>query len=374
MRSKLETTLHTGYANFKICGIPSINEETFPTEDTVSNSGWKYRRASFPVKIGDSNSIYVQMMGGRASDHPVVYSRNKDGQTMEVEWSMRTNEEVLKNIDPFQFIRISLEKDANGKLIEKRFLSEVDAIEYLAEHMSNHKVVITGQVEYSYYNGSVQRSLNITGIFLAKDDEEPVCQLRQTYLLDSQSLPKKWESVLEEDKKLTINAFVPQYISKYDGKKIKRTMALPQQIVVRPKKNDDDRAKKAIQKLFVVDKKVVREIHLLNKMVYGYEKTTGNVKITPELQDLIDLRLMTEEQIQSEATISGQKIDETILVRPIVRGDKKTDGGTLPYMTDRYAPEALVVLDDEEETDSVFTEDEDDNVTQDPFSDDDLFS
>lgn len=373
MKTKLETELRTGYANFRICGLPSINEETFPTEDKVSDSGWKYRRASFPVKIGDTCSIYVQMMGGRASEDPVVYSRNKDGQPMQVKWSLRNNEEVLSNIDSRQFIRIGIEKDEQGKLIKKEFLSEVDAIDYLAEHMTNEKVVVTGRVEYSYYNGAVQRSLNITGIFLAKEDEEPCSNLRQTYLLDSHALPAKWEKKFEEEKQLTINAFVPQYISKYDGKSIKRTMALPQQFVVRFKAADD-RTKKAIKKLFVVDKKVVREMNLLNKIIYGYEKTTGAVEITPELQDLIDCGLMTEEQIQSEATISGQKVDETVFVRPIIRGDRE-NGGTLPYMTDRYAPEALVVLDDDEEDqDTIFTEDEDENVSQDIFTDDDLFA
>lgn len=367
-KAKLETELHSGYASFRLCGKVSISEDTFPKEDKKSASGWKYRRSSFPVKVGDSNLIYVQMMGGRSSDNPVVYVMNKDNKATTINWDLRNNEEVLENISPRSFMRFYLEKDESGKLVEKRFISEIDAIEYLSEHLKNdEKVKVNGQIEYSHYNGQIQRSFNITSISLAKDDDENYAYIQQTYLADSHAIPRKWEKFLEENGEVKLNLYVPQYISKEDGKEVKQTLALPQVLTIKAN-GDTERVKKIVDKYFTVDKNVVRELTLQNNVVYGYEKTTGKVKITEELQDLIDLGLMTEEQIQNEATISGEKVNETILDHPIVRMDD--NGNTTTLVKDKYAPEALIISASEESEDEVTEESNED----DPFSDEDLFS
>lgn len=383
-KTKLETELHGGYASFRFCGTVSVNEDTFPKEDTTSDSGWKYRRASFPVKISDSNSLYVQMMGGRASTNPVVYVRNKEGQPIQLKWDMRNNADVQKNVDPNDFIVIRIEEDDNGKLLAKTFVSEVDAIDYLADHLSDGaKVHIGGNVEYQRYNGEVSRSFNVNRITLAKEETKPYALMQQTYLVDANALPRKWEKTLEEEHQIKLNVFVPQYIGKENGKTIKRTLALPQQITFKADPNDLEAKTRAVEKMFKVDKKIVREIVLQNKVVYGYEQSTGNIEITPELQELIDLHIMTEEQIKEEATVTGKKVDETIFDHPVIRKD--SDSSKL-FGFDRYAPEALIIPDDDEdevvesEEEKVFEEDgaSNDGAGQsdevDPFADDELFS
>lgn len=381
-KTKLETELHGGYASFRFCGTVSVNEDTFPKEDTTSDSGWKYRRASFPVKISDSNSLYVQMMGGRASTNPVVYVRNKEGQPIQLKWDMRNNADVQKNVDPNDFIVISIEEDDSGKLLAKKFVSEVDAIDYLADHLSDGtKVHVGGNVEYQRYNGEISRSFNVNRITLAKEETKPYALMQQTYLVDAHALPRKWEKTLEEDRQIKLNVFVPQYVGKENGKTIKRTLALPQQITF--KAENVDKGIKAVEKLFKVDKKVVRELPLQAKVIYGYEQSTGNIEMTPELQELVDLGIMTEEQIKSEATVTGKKVDETIFDHPVIRKDGDT---TKLYGLDRYAPEALIIPDDDEdevvesEEEKVFEEDgaSNDGAGQsdedDPFADDELFS
>lgn len=381
-KTKLETELHGGYASFRFCGTVGVNEDTFPKEDTTSDSGWKYRRASFPVKISDSNSLYVQMMGGRASTNPVVYVRNKEGQPIQLKWDMRNNADVQKNVDPNDFIVIRIEEDDSGKLLAKKFVSEVDAIDYLADHLSDGtKVHVGGNVEYQRYNGEISRSFNVNRITLAKEETKPYALMQQTYLVDAHALPRKWEKTLEEDRQIKLNVFVPQYVGKENGKTIKRTLALPQQITF--KAEDVDKGIKAVEKLFKVDKKVVRELPLQAKVIYGYEQSTGNIEMTPELQELVDLGIMTEEQIKSEATVTGKKVDETIFDHPVIRKDGDT---TKLYGLDRYAPEALIIPDDDEdevvesEEEKVFEEDgaSNDGAGQsdedDPFADDELFS
>lgn len=381
-KTKLETELHGGYASFRFCGTVSVTEDTFPKEDTTSGSGWKYRRASFPVKISDSNSLYVQMMGGRASTNPVVYVRNKEGQPIQLKWDMRNNDDVQKNVNPNDFIVIRIEEDDDGKLIAKKFVSEVDAIDYLADHLvDGTKVHIGGNVEYQRYNGEVSRNFNVNRITLAKEETKPYAFMQQTYLVDAHALPRKWEKTLEEDHQIKLNVFVPQYIGKENGKTIKRTLALPQQITF--KAENAEKGIKAVEKFFKVDKKVVRELPLQVKIIYGYEQSTGNIEMTPELQDLIDLGIMTEEQIKSEATVTGKKVDETVFDHPVIRKDGDY---SMFYGLDRYAPEALIIPDDNEdevaesEEEKVFEEDGVSNDVaeqsdeEDPFADDELFS
>ena len=77
-KAKLEKELKPGIARFTARGRASISSDTFPAQTTESKSGWVYKRVGFPVKIGDSNSIYVQMMGGYSKRKPVVHVFNKD--------------------------------------------------------------------------------------------------------------------------------------------------------------------------------------------------------------------------------------------------------------------------------------------------------
>lgn len=149
-KTKLETELRSGISRFVLRGTAVIDDKTFPREDTVSDSGWKYRRSSFAIKVGDNNYQYVEIMGGRSSENPVIYTMNNDNEPFQVKWDLRTNKTVLENIPNREFIRIAIEKqEGSDKVTLKKFLSPVDAIEYLAEHLEDGTPVeIRGDVEY----------------------------------------------------------------------------------------------------------------------------------------------------------------------------------------------------------------------------------
>ena len=181
-QSNLETELHSGVSRFSAYGKVSISADTFPTDAVKAASGYTYKRVSFPVSVGDNNTIYVQMMGGYSPKKPVIYARNTDNDPIEVNWDLRTNENILENIADRSFVKVRLEKDADGKLIEKKFLSEFDAITYMADHLKDgQQVYIGGEVEYRHYNGQIQRSFNITTVGLDEnEDRKSSAQLTQT--------------------------------------------------------------------------------------------------------------------------------------------------------------------------------------------------
>lgn len=63
MATKLLTELQNGVAQFRVRGKVSINENTFADGVQTSNSGWVYERVGFAVKVGETNSTYVCLLG-----------------------------------------------------------------------------------------------------------------------------------------------------------------------------------------------------------------------------------------------------------------------------------------------------------------------
>lgn len=380
MQNNLETELRSGVSRFSAYGKVSISADTFPTDAVKAASGYTYKRVSFPVSVGDNNTIYVQMMGGYSPKKPVIYARNTDNDPIEVNWDLRTNENILENIADRSFVKVRLEKDADGKLIEKKFLSEFDAITYMADHLKDgQQVYIGGDVEYRHYNGQIQRSFNMTTVALDEnEDRKPSAQLSQTYLIDSTSVDRDWEDQLEEKKQLVVNAYVPQYVGKHEGKQIKKTLAFPQQFVLKATDENMDKRKAIVKRFLLTDEDVIRELSLLCDLVDGYEESTGNVELSDDLKELIQLGFMTEEAAEKQMTIGGNRVRETVLVRPMLR---RNNGQPELMMEDKYAPEALVFLQaimDDEEIDDPFppedetaesTESKDENVTT-SFEDD----
>ena len=380
MQNNLETELRGGVSRFSAYGKVSISADTFPTDATKAASGYTYKRVSFPVSVGDNNTIYVQMMGGYSPKKPVIYARNTDNDPIEVNWDLRTNENILENIADRSFVKVRLEKDADGMLIEKKFLSEFDAITYMADHLKDgQQVYIGGDVEYRHYNGQIQRSFNMTTVALDEnEDRKPSAQLSQTYLIDNTSVDSDWEDQLEEKKQLVVNAYVPQYVGKHEGKQIKKTLAFPQQFVLKATDENMDKRKAIVKRFLLTDEDVVRELSLLCDLVDGYEESTGNVELSDDLKELIKLGFMTEEAAEKQMTIGGNRVRETVLVRPMLR---RNNGQPELMMEDKYAPEALVFLQaimDDEEVDDPFppedetaksTESKDENVTT-SFEDD----
>ena len=271
-KTKLETELRSGISRFVLRGTAVVDDKTFPREDTVSDSGWKYRRSSFAIKVGDNNYQYVEIMGGRSSENPVIYTMNNDNEPIQVKWDLRTNKTVLENIPNREFIRIAIEKqEGSDKATLKKFLSPVDAIEYLAEHLEDGTPVeIRGDVEYQQYNGRTQQRLNVTQIYLKNPENDDLATMSQMYLVDSNALPRQWKKKIEEDGQIKVNLFVPQYVGKYNGKNIKKTVAMPQQIVIKTNEDDENHEKfmSKVEEWFTVKKGVVRKIDIVTKLFF----------------------------------------------------------------------------------------------------------
>lgn len=351
MHEKLKK-LQYGVNKFKVMGKAVITEKSFG-KPTTSNSGYKYVRDSFAVDAGEGKRPYVTIMGGynETTKGFKGYS-SKEKKYVDIKWDFRHNEEILADIAPSSFLRVSLEQDENGKLIEKKFLDYIEAAEYLEEHLSNEmEIGVSGDVEYNHYNGKISRNYNVTNIWAnleRKQDDgsmqrrSPMTQLIQTYLLDATSLKSGWKSELKKTGVINVDAFVPQYMKMYNGHEVKEVIPVSQRFLVKANNEDEkDIAQKIkwVEKLLTVKKGIVREIVINNEINEGYSTSTG-VELNDEMRELIELGLETEESIQETAVIRGDRVAELIFRKPHI--DKGEDGKLhIQSNDDKYAPEAL---------------------------------
>lgn len=383
VKKDLLKELENGRSSFKAYGTVKVDSETFGEPQTSKHSSYNYSRAAFPIKTGEGRSTYVQMMGGYFPDKPVLKRFNKDTKEMfDIQWADRKTPQIIEKVAVSGLISIRLEhetevvkdKDGNettkqGKLITKQFISEIDAIKYLGEHLHNGEhVYIGGTVDYQLYNGEVQRQFSINRISLLEDfepytDEDGKLHkphadgafMTQSYLVDNSSVSKRYKSELEKNGSTTIDAWVPQYISKIDGEEVKAVRALPQKFVIEADTKDekDIHTKEMLVEKYikVKDRDVVRQIDLENIIADGFETSKGKVERTPEIQDLIDLGIMAEEEVDEQLTVTGNAVKKIVYGKPALN---KQDG---QFRWDKYDTSVLTAVE----------KDDKDDVKPDPF-------
>ena len=85
----------------------------------------------------------------------------------------------------------------------------------------------------------------------------------------------------------------------------------------------------------VEDDDLVREVVLVVDMYDGVETSTGDFELTDDLKDLLDLGVVTEDELKRTSTVSGKRIRENIVLKPYVYKDPRTQQITV-MSKDRY--------------------------------------
>lgn len=389
-KTELLTELKGGRSSFNLTGEALVRDNALQGIQQKEGSTWRHVNSSFGVKTGEGNTVYARIWGGYKTDKPVLKKWDTDNNFVDVKWENRLSEDIVDSLRPSELFRAGFEEDENGKLIVKKFVSEIDFEEYLREHLADGmQVRVSGEVEYSEYNDDIQKRYNIKNVFLARpyknkegETVEPVpsATLTQTYILDDSALSKGWERQLEKEGNIIINAVVPQYLSTRkvgdEYVQFKKTIGLPQGIVFKMKDKENEKEfelkKKIINKFFKVKRDKVREIVLINNINEGFEEATG-VEINDEMQELIDLGVLTEEDIKKQVTIRGNKVSEIVFSQPAVNKDKDTGDIQMLMDDNKYSPEALIApfIDGDDDEDDLDDE-EDITVSDDEF--DKMFS
>ncbi|MEY8736469.1 hypothetical protein AB9M75_04265 [Lactobacillus sp. AN1001] len=372
---ELKTELTHGKSQLYLAGVVKITEDTFEEEQT-SKSGYTYLGTGFSVKVGEERSVWVSMMGGYSKGNPVVYTFSKKNEPLQINWKTRDNSQVLEQVADYALYKIALEKDNAGKLITKKFVSEYDAINYLKEYLKDGmNVVISAEADYSLYNDDVQRQFKVKTLALDEgyvdkkkvkhEYRDPAARLSQTYLIEENSISTNYEEELKENGVTTINAYVPQYLGKVDGKEIKKVVALPQQFTVRVKDDNVDGAKALVGNVIKPESSdVVREISMRMNILDGYSTSKIQLDeddVPDEVKQLIELGIMSLDDVKREIYVSGDRVSETtfssIMLDKESRNILKEDKYDLSVLT-------MPIVDGEEtvdvDDDSWLEDDEDD--------------
>ena len=341
--AELEKELKRGQARFEVFGELRVNEDSWGEVRQSASSTYKYRRAALSVDLGEGRSTFVELMGGYDPNRPILrrLSKTQGEGLMDIPWANRLNENIVANVSPQSLIAVG-KLDENGNIARKVFVSELDAIEEMEKTFKNgDSVHIWGDVEYHRYNGQIQRRLSIRGISQIVPGSSSAgrheATLRQSFLFSKNSISPDYEDELEENGKTTITVHVPQYVGKEEGVEVRKVLPFPQTLVYKANNEDEiKRAKFVIEKFMTVeDDDLVREVVLVVDMYDGVETSTGDFELTDDLKDLLDLGVVTEDELKRTSTVSGKRIRENIVLKPYVYKDPRTQQITV-MSKDRY--------------------------------------
>lgn len=246
-----ETILKKGKNSFSLTGKVKRNDYTFTLRKKSESSDYIYSRINLAVDCGDGNIVYAEMMDGcNPNDGKIIYTRvDKTFESLEVDWEKRKDSSIISKVSDMSLIRVGIKFDTKGGLFVEKFLSPFDAIDYLDETLEDGTyVTVSGELEYSVYNGETQMKKKIKSIFLTKEDEAhpPKANFIQTFLFEKNYLGQ----ADAETNTLRANAFVPEYINKADGITIKKTVLIPKAFDFDLSKFDEAKLRKALPNYF----------------------------------------------------------------------------------------------------------------------------
>lgn len=366
------TDLKKGKSYVTVVGRAKIGDKTFKL-DEVSKSGFTYSRVNIGIQTDETNIVYGEIMGGYYPSNPVIYTSSKeDGSSMEVSWADRFNENIIKSVANYRLYRVGLEKDENGSIIVKSFLSAYDMAQYLKETLQDGmEITARGSFSYHEYNNEIQRTFQIQSIFIPYQEKEkdengnetgnllPVkyrANFVQTILLTDES----FKGITKQDAdagEVIISAQVPEYVGKKDGKEIKKTLPFPIAITVPINKKNPEITEKILNAFFKIKKNKVRELTIEGNIVDGYEKqevSEKDIELSSDIKELIAMGLYSKEEVINKMTVRGNRVSKLVFTRPsIIKEDKNGTAMPRPEMDDeKYTPDDLIIPipeDDEEE-------------------------
>lgn len=322
--------LKRGVGFFRFVGKVATDPAGFKgLQEAKKQGGWMSVRDVLTLSIDEATKVFPVIQDGLMASNPKLIRFRKDvgsGGDNRLDIPFNEREAYVDKVNGTLKARIVHGED--GKLVDKEFIHGADLSNYLKAHLKQGtEVTVIGNVHYNYYNESVRREYHITGVYLnepyMRNGEEVqgaphTAQLTQTYLVNADSFPRNFESELQ-DGRTTLDVFVPEYVGKlHVGESryvdVKKVLALPEKLVI--KAENDEQYKKCLGFLKLLKKKVGKKalhIGLINDVYDGAQTETQDVKVSQEIQDLIDLGIISEDEVKSQNRVKrGASISDVI--------------------------------------------------------------
>lgn len=325
-------------ARFNFVGTPVIPKQKADTkrpfckEMTKKDEKGKKREMlsmTFGVKESDSNMAFVEAFD---SKQDVIKTMNTDNEKMDVDWVDRFDEEIVSQVASYRKYIVDLGEDHGGR---QEFITVYDMIKHLQEHLPNYegRVVVTGQFTRDWYAKKKMyfSKFRIQNVFAAPEERKSRLMITADLFYNKNSFD---DSDFDENKKITLDCYIEQYINKDEGRKY-----VPIQVVFSGAKYDmeNERHKKLLNYKMkyikpteiTVDGKTVKlkptqMVHIPWEMVLlrGAEEADFDESMLTDAQkEQIELGIKTLDDFKPKGNIYGDRIDEFRLFDPKLDGD-----------------------------------------------------
>lgn len=325
-------------ARFNFVGTPVIPKQKADTkrpfckEMTKKDEKGKKREMlsmTFGVKESDSNMAFVEAFD---SKQDVIKTMNTDNEKMDVDWADRFDEEIVSQVASYRKYIVDLGEDHGGR---QEFITVYDMIKHLQEHLPNYegRVVVTGQFTRDWYAKKKMyfSKFRIQNVFAAPEERKSRLMITADLFYNKNSFD---DSDFDENKKITLDCYIEQYINKDEGRKY-----VPIQVVFSGAKYDmeNERHKKLLNYKMkyikpteiTVDGKTVKlkptqMVHIPWEMVLlrGAEEADFDESMLTDAQkEQIELGIKTLDDFKPKGNIYGDRIDEFRLFDPKLDGD-----------------------------------------------------
>lgn len=319
--------LKKGIRNFSVTGKLKLTNNTFNIDKQKEGSNYVYSNANLTLDYGQGN-VFCNLVGGHFVDKDnIIYAlgiKQEDGKIktdyqkqIKVPFEKRFDDNILKDISLESFTVLNIEKDAEGKLISKKFLSKEDAVKYLQATLVDGMVLnVSGDISFRLdEQGKTLFTLNIKRIYL-NERENPVLHADFTMTVITDKDCYDSAEGVDENGMIEMNCFVPEYMKEYHGIE-KAIVPLPFKFYLDTKISDN--WKKIISEYFRPSNKFLAETTIEGSIVsVGNTQAVDLNDVTEDIRQLVSLGLISADELAKIATNNNSLVQMMVFNRPRV--------------------------------------------------------
>ena len=314
-------------SRFSFCGTPVIPKQKADTKrsfckeiskkDEKTKETKKMLSMTFGIKETDMNMAFVEAFD---SQQKVIKTMDVDNEKMDVDWDDRFDEDIIEKVANYRKYIVDLGDEHGGR---QEFITAYDMIEHLREHLPNYdgRVVVTGQFTREWYakKKTYFSKFRIQNVFAAPEERKNRLLLTMDLFYNKSSLD---DSDFDENKKMTLDCYIEQYINKDEGRKY-----VPIQVVFSGAKYDLENEKH--KKLFDYKMKYIKVknknmVHIPWEIVLlrgAEEAEFDESMLTDSQREQVELGIKSVDDFRPKGNIYGDRIDEFRLFEPKLEGD-----------------------------------------------------
>lgn len=314
-------------SRFSFCGTPVIPKQKADTKrpfckeiskkDEKTKETKKMLSMTFGIKETDMNMAFVEAFD---SQQKVIKTMDVDNEKMDVDWDDRFDEDIIEKVANYRKYIVDLGDEHGGR---QEFITAYDMIEHLREHLPNYdgRVVVTGQFTRDWYakKKTYFSKFRIQNVFASPEERKNRLLLTMDLFYNKNSLD---DSDFDENKKMTLDCYIEQYINKDEGRKY-----VPIQVVFSGAKYDLENEKH--KKLFDYKMKYIKVknknmVHIPWEIVLlrgAEEAEFDESMLTDSQREQVELGIKSVDDFRPKGNIYGDRIDEFRLFEPKLEGD-----------------------------------------------------